>query len=983
MSFDVNVAIFVIFLTITLAFGLYHSRGVNTIKSYSIGNRSFNTATLVMTIVATWVGGEFFFGIVYESYTKGLNFILPSVLSDLLWPLFIGVICAPRMAEFLGKVSIAEAMGDLYGKNVRLITAVAGCIGVIGIISMQLKVAGVLFENALNIQGFYGVVSAGVIVTLYASLGGIKSVTFTDVVQFATFGIVIPALVYFLFYGFENNQLIIDTINESPLFNYKKTFDFSSSSTYYTFFLFIYFIIPSFNPAIFQRIAMAKSTKQVQYSFMIAAVICFVLSAVISWIAVLVLSVHPNLEEGEIFKTILADSAWIIGFKGLILAGIMAMVMSTVDSYINSSAVLLIHDLRKLLGFGVIKTELLTTRICAIFIGFVSIFFSMSTGSFVQLFMWVNMFYMPVVSVPFIFTIFGFRSSGKSVLIGMIFGFTVAIIWEFCIKIAGIDGVIPGMFANLVALLGSHYLLKQPGGWVGIKEPGPLLELRQSRQKKVNELKQDIAAFSLIDVLIKNTPKGDGFIALTGGFIMISSFSTISALPNVAKINYAFILDVFYPVTLCFATGLMSYPLWLDSWRKTNFVSIFWNIIIFFILICFNFFTVLISNFAEMQLMVFMINIIIVSCLLNWRLALSFIVLGIILTLFFYNFYSPYSPAQNETSSLGFKIVYLLFLISSTLIIFLKPKQEYLEATEQKARNAEKEAEYTKRELQNILQGFDFLENQLKQKEGRLEEKEKYLRDQLKLRNREIIKLTDIKDEFLRNVEHEFNTPLTGVLSLCDVVYSCYDKLDETMIKRSMKDIVNSGDRLKTYINSIIDVSKLSAAKCELKKEDINLSKLAKDRPTLYKKIFPDETEKQEFIFDIEDNIIVNCDEYYITQVIDNLISNAVSYGKGNPITISLKKTKENKVRFDITDQGIGIPETELLSIFTKFKVSSKTWTPAGGRGVGLALCQSAIEAHGGTISAESKEDKGSTFTFILALFKYFTDLLLTMPDMI
>ena len=101
-------------------------------------------------------------------------------------------------------------------------------------------------------------------------------------------------------------------------------------------------------------------------------------------------------------------------------------------------------------------------------------------------------------------------------------------------------------------------------------------------------------------------------------------------------------------------------------------------------------------------------------------------------------------------------------IIGVVLLVFFKPKQEEHEATEQRAKDSEKEAEYTKRELQNILQGFDFLEKQLKQKEGRLEEKEKYLRDQLKHRNREIHKLTDIKDEFLRNIEHEFNTPLTG-----------------------------------------------------------------------------------------------------------------------------------------------------------------------------------------------------------------------------
>ena len=110
---------------------------------------------------------------------------------------------------------------------------------------------------------------------------------------------------------------------------------------------------------------------------------------------------------------------------------------------------------------------------------------------------------------------------------------------------------------------------------------------------------------------------------------------------------------------------------------------------------------------------------------------------------------------------------------------------------------------------------------------------------------------------------------------------------------------------------------------------------------------------------------MVNCDRYYITQTIDNLISNAVNYGRGKTITISIKRTKDNRTSFSISDQGIGIPKTELLSIFEKFSVGSKTKTPAGGRGVGLALCKSVIEAHRGNISATSDE-KGSIFTFTL-----------------
>ena len=92
------------------------------------------------------------------------------------------------MAEFLGKLSIAEAMGSLYGNNVRIINSISGFIGVAGIIAVQLKIAGMLFEYALGLKPVYGVISAGILITSYSSLGGIKSVTLTDIVQFATFG---------------------------------------------------------------------------------------------------------------------------------------------------------------------------------------------------------------------------------------------------------------------------------------------------------------------------------------------------------------------------------------------------------------------------------------------------------------------------------------------------------------------------------------------------------------------------------------------------------------------------------------------------------------------------------------------------------------------------------------------------------------------------------------------------------------------------
>jgi len=355
------------------------------------------------------------------------------------------------------------------------------------------------------------------------------------------------------------------------------------------------------------------------------------------------------------------------------------------------------------------------------------------------------------------------------------------------------------------------------------------------------------------------------------------------------------------------------------------------------------------------------------SLLLGWRLILPLIVIGFYASVKFYQYFFGGENFIIHFGSPEFILLYLMLVMSLVLIIFLKPKQEEEEKNKTKIKFLEKEINYTQREFDNITQGIDFLQNQFKNKEGKLHQKEVYLKEQLKLRNAEIFKLTNMKDEFLRNITHESNAPMTGILSLCDVLYSYYDHLDSSKIKMTIKDIVNSGDRLKTYVNSIVDLSKLTSNQYELNLEDVNLGELARERTILYKKIFSDDTAKQEFIFDFDigANFISECDRYYITQTIDNLISNAVNYGKGKPITISLKRTEDNSISFSISDQGIGIPEIELLSIFAKFSVSSKTSTPAGGRGVGLALCKSAIEAHAGEIGATS-DAKKTKFTFTL-----------------
>jgi Na+/proline symporter len=603
----------------------------------------------------------------------------------------------------IGKLSIAEAMGDLYGNNVRIITAISGFIGVAGIIAVELKVAGGLFEYALGVQPIYGIIFSGIVITLYSSLGGIKSVTLTDVVQFATFCVMIPVIGYFLFGNITNNQVITDTLTNNPIFDHGLVFSFSNPHIFYSLTLFIWAVLPSFNPAIFQRIAMADSTKQAGRSFTIASFICLLLAMTLCWIAVLVLSSHPSMDKNDIFEFIVNNSVWMTGFKGVVLIGVMAMVMSSVDSYINSSAVLITHDLRQALNISFIKNELLATRIGAMLIGSIAVLFAMREGSFFELFLWANMFYMPIVSVPFILAIMGFRSSTKAVLISMVGGFSSAIIWELFFKFDEVGGLVPGLIGNIVSFFASHYLLHQSRGWSGIKDSTPLLVIKEARKLKYEQIKKKIRSFNFIEGCVKNTPKGDGLMFFLGMYLMLSSMISVTMLPKDIHAHYVSWLDTLYPLVLCCTGPLTSYLLWLPMWRKDpRIIGIVWNVIMFYALICFSFLVSLMSNFAPIQLMVFMADIMIIATLVNWRWSLPAIAIGVLGTLIIYAGFAPPSIISQEVQTGKFSVLYLLLIIFSLIIIFLKPKQEYMEATEHKVDELEAEVDHLHDEITDL-----------------------------------------------------------------------------------------------------------------------------------------------------------------------------------------------------------------------------------------------------------------------------------------
>jgi signal transduction histidine kinase len=748
------------------------------------------------------------------------------------------------------------------------------------------------------------------------------------VIQFFTFGVLIPVLGIVIW----NDLSSLPTFNlvtavQHPLFNYEEFLGLSNPKFWSVLLLFLLFSIPDLNPTMFQRVAIGRSVSQVKKAFSISAILLMLILIGMAWIAFLLFNIDPNLNPKDLVQYITNNYAH-TGLKSFIMVGVVAMCMSTADSNINASSVLLTHDFCYPLNIK-FKSELVLSKIISVLLGVISIYLALLDYDLLPLVFMTQSFYIPIIDVPLILAILGFRSTTKSVLIGMGAGFVSVIVWRiYFMDTTGVDSILPGTIVNLIFFMGSHYLLKQNGGWINKKNNQLSCSNGTIGKHKFHQLVKAITEFDLMVFCKNNSPKRDLTYTSFGIFSTISTISTMYSISNVIDGQNKDTILPFYEIMLVLSVCFTTYPIWPSTIKKDNIAQIAWSISIFFLLIFCSSFFLMLSNFSHLQFVVFIVNLIVAAILTRWKLLLTMMIVGIYSSIKAYQYYTGIDNIVINMASTSL-IIYTFLLAGTAIVIFFRPKQAYEEEIEQKSN---------------------------------------YLEHKVIDQKKELTKLYEIKNELLRNLEHETRTPITGITSLGQVLWANYDKFNEEQRRNATKDIADSSERLTSLVNNLIDLSKLNNINYQLNKSQVNLTDLVYERLELCKKLYIQDKDDLWFNLQIDDELTVLCDQYYISRTIDNIIVNAIQYCKQGTITIELKSEQNNTIVFSVKDEGIGIPKDELFEVFEPFTVSSKTKTPAGGRGIGLALSKKVIEAHNGQIWAKQNQDKGVTVAFTLTI---------------
>ncbi|MCK8520520.1 response regulator [Aquimarina sp. D1M17] len=239
---------------------------------------------------------------------------------------------------------------------------------------------------------------------------------------------------------------------------------------------------------------------------------------------------------------------------------------------------------------------------------------------------------------------------------------------------------------------------------------------------------------------------------------------------------------------------------------------------------------------------------------------------------------------------------------------------------------------------------------------------------QLEVAKTEAEKLTNTKSQFISTVSHELRTPLYGVVGITSLLLE--DKEMPSKHKKLLNSLKFSGDYLLDLINKVLKISKIESNKEKLTKTPTDLSQLAQN--LLYSFEYQAKNKNNQLVLESQKELpkILSVDSLKLSEILINLIGNSVKFTENGTIWLRLKivsiDKEKVKVKFEVEDNGLGIPEDKKEFVFEKFSQLGREINKSEGTGLGLSIVKNLLEMMGSQIYLDSKEGRGTKFYFDL-----------------
>jgi SSS family solute:Na+ symporter len=434
------------YLLTIVSIGVWAGRSVKSLQDYSTGGRSFSSFFVFTTLSASFIGGGLSIGLTEKVFTLGLAYVV-AVWGFSLKEILIARYIAPRMEPFRKTISVGDIMGQLYGHNAKTLTGIAGALVCAGIAGAQFSAFGYVIYVLLGIPPTVGIIVGSIAVILYSTLGGMRSIVMNDTIHCCVLIITLPPVALFgINYvgGLEalwskvpvTQSNILTSLPPLSLLGWFLTFFFGET------------LVPPY----VQRLLIGRSVKDTVRGTLLSGLFSIPFLFMVGLIGLVALAIDPglnaNLALPHVIQTVMP-----VGIKGLAIAGVMAILLSSADSFLNAAAVSAVHDFWKPLRQKPLsdKLELLLTRGATFLMGASGAFFALKSESAIDALLYAYNFWTPFILVPLVAGIMGWIASARTFWISSVAGVLGMVTWLFVVGLTeNFDAAIVGIGVNLI-----------------------------------------------------------------------------------------------------------------------------------------------------------------------------------------------------------------------------------------------------------------------------------------------------------------------------------------------------------------------------------------------------------------------------------------------------------------------------------------------------------------------------------------------------
>ncbi|RYV03274.1 twin-arginine translocation pathway signal protein [Shewanella sp. OPT22] len=409
-----DIAIVVIFFLINILIGVYSGRNITNFTEYSVWKRSFGSFAICASLTASFLGGGYIMGNSAKAYSIGMVYAY-GLIGFSLKELLVGLFIAPKMNQYSDCHSVGDIIGRHYGAKAKLMTGIFSLLICIGILGSQVSAIGVLFSLFFKIPMHIGILIGFGIIIFYSALGGMRGVIYTDTFQFLIIMIGIPLILVCGVSYLGGWQHFIANVPSEKLNPFKHL---HSQLAFFS--LFMTFLVGEvLVPPYVQRLFMAKSTKETKTATVVASILSVPIFIIAGFIGLVALQLNPHLAANDSMPYVV-KYAVPVGLKGIVIAGLISVIMSSASSFLNAGAIAFTHDvLPSIIEYDHFnkKRQLRIVRLVSVFLGIGAVIMAMSVQNILDILIYSYSVWAPVLLVQLVAAIYGKPVSVKGFFI--------------------------------------------------------------------------------------------------------------------------------------------------------------------------------------------------------------------------------------------------------------------------------------------------------------------------------------------------------------------------------------------------------------------------------------------------------------------------------------------------------------------------------------------------------------------------------------